>query len=49
MAIGLFLVALGVVFFAGQLGVFRIVRTDLLWPLVLVAVGALLIVQRARR
>jgi len=48
MAIGYLLIALGVVFFAGQLGIFRPVRFDLVWPLVLVALGALLIVQRVR-
>lgn len=48
MAIGYLLIALGVVFFAGQLGIFRPVRFELVWPLVLVALGALLIVQRVR-
>ena len=48
MAIGYLLIAMGVVFFAGQLGIFRPVRFELVWPLVLVALGALLIVQRVR-
>jgi hypothetical protein len=33
----------------GNLGVFRIVRWDLVWPLVLIAIGVLFLVQRERR
>ncbi len=47
--IGYFLIALGAVFLLGNVGLFRIVRWELVWPLVLVGVGVLLLVQRARR
>lgn len=46
---GYFLVAIGVVFMLSNLGLFRIVRWDLIWPLVLVGVGVLLLAQRVRR
>lgn len=46
---GYFLVALGAVFLLANLGAFRIVRWDLIWPLVLVGVGVLLLAQRVRR
>jgi uncharacterized membrane protein YdbT with pleckstrin-like domain len=46
---GYFLVALGVVFLLANLGAFRIVRWDLVWPLVFVGVGVLLLAQRVRR
>jgi phage shock protein C len=46
---GLFLIALGAIFLFSNAGVFRIVRWDLAWPLVIIAIGALLLVQRARR
>lgn len=46
---GYVLVALGVVFLLGNLGAFRIVRWDLIWPLVFVAAGVLLLAQRMRR
>jgi len=48
-AFGLFLIALGAIFMFGNLGVFRIVRWDLVWPLVLIAIGVLFLVQRGRR
>jgi phage shock protein PspC (stress-responsive transcriptional regulator) len=48
-AFGLFLIAVGAVFLLGNAGLFRIVRWDLAWPLVLIAVGALLLAQRLRR
>jgi phage shock protein C len=48
-AFGLVLVALGVIFLFSNAGVFRIVRWDLAWPLVLIAIGVLLLVQRMRR
>jgi phage shock protein PspC (stress-responsive transcriptional regulator) len=48
-AFGLVLIALGVIFLFGNTGVFRIVRWDLVWPLVLIAIGALLLAQRVRR
>lgn len=47
--IGYFLVALGAVFLLGNLGAFRIVRWDVIWPLVFVAFGVLLLAQRVRR
>ncbi|HEV8230026.1 MAG TPA: PspC domain-containing protein [Candidatus Limnocylindria bacterium] len=48
-AFGFFLIALGVIFLFGNAGLFRIVRWDLVWPLVFVAMGALLLSQRIRR
>ena len=46
---GYFLVALGVVFFLANLGAFRIVRWDYIWPLVFIAAGAWLLAGRIRR
>lgn len=46
---GYFLVALGIVFLLANVGVFRIVRWDLVWPLVLVGGGILLLAQRVKR
>jgi phage shock protein PspC (stress-responsive transcriptional regulator) len=46
---GYFLIALGVVFMLANLGAFRIVRWDFVWPLVLVGLGVLLLTQRMRR
>ena len=46
---GYFLVALGVVFLFANLGAFRFVRWDIVWPLVLVGVGVLLLAQRVRQ
>jgi phage shock protein C len=48
-AFGGFLIALGVIFLLSNVGVFRIVRWDLIWPLVIVAAGVLLLAQRVRR
>lgn len=48
-AFGVVLIALGVIFLFSNAGVFRIVRWDLAWPLVLIAIGALLLAQRIRR
>lgn len=48
-AFGLVLIALGAIFLFGNAGVFRIVRWDLAWPLVLIAIGALLLAQRVQR
>ena len=45
---GYFLVALGVVFLFANLGAFRFVRFDVVWPLVLVGAGVLLLAQRVR-
>lgn len=46
---GYFLVALGIVFLLANVGAFRIVRWDLVWPLVLVGGGILLLAQRVKR
>lgn len=46
---GYFLVALGVIFLLSNLGAFRIIRWDLVWPIVLVGAGVLLLAQRVRR
>lgn len=46
---GFVLIALGALFLLGNVGVFRIVRWDLVWPLVFIAIGVLLIAQRVRR
>ena len=48
-AFGAVLIALGAIFLFSNAGVFRIVRWDLAWPLVLIAIGALLLAQRMRR
>jgi len=48
-ALGLFLIALGAIFLFSNAGVFRIVRWDLAWPLVFIAIGVLLLAQRVRR
>jgi phage shock protein PspC (stress-responsive transcriptional regulator) len=45
---GYFLVGLGALFLLSNLGAFRLVRGDLLWPLVLVAAGVFIIAQRVR-
>ena len=47
--IGYLLVALGGIFLLANLGAFRFVRGEVAWPLVLIAVGVLLLVQRSRR
>lgn len=44
--LGLALVVLGGLLFLGQLGFFWWLRWDLLWPLVLVALGMLLLLRR---
>ena len=43
---GWVLVALGFVFLLGNLGAFRLFQWNYVWPLVLVALGVLLLVQR---
>lgn len=48
-AFGYVVIALGIVFLAGNAGVLRIVRWDLIWPVVLIGLGVLLLAQRARR
>ena len=47
-AFGYLLVALGVVFLLSNVGVFHIVRWDLVWPLVFIGAGVLLLAQRIR-
>ena len=46
---GYVLIALGAVFLFANAGVFRIVRWDLAWPLVFIAIGVLLLAQRVRQ
>ena len=46
--IGYVLVALGLVFLLSNVGAFRFVQWQFVWPLVLVAIGVLLLVQRTR-
>lgn len=46
--VGYVLVALGAVFFLANLGAFRFFRWDLVWPVVLIGLGALLLLQRTR-
>ena len=48
MAFGVLLIAVGVIFFFGNAGLFRLIQWQTVWPLVLVAIGALLSVQRVR-
>ena len=48
MAFGYLLIALGVIFLLGNAGLFRMVQWQLVWPVVLIAVGALFLVQRVR-
>jgi phage shock protein C len=48
-AFGYFLIALGAIFLLANVGVFRYIRWDLVWPLVFVGAGALLLAQRVRR
>ena len=46
--IGYVLVALGFIFLVGNLGAFRFVQWQLIWPAVLIAIGVLVLVQRSR-
>jgi phage shock protein PspC (stress-responsive transcriptional regulator) len=46
---GYFLIALGVVFLLANIGAFRFVRWELIWPLVFIGAGVLLLAQRMRR
>jgi phage shock protein C len=45
---GYFLVGIGAIFLLSNLGAFRLVRGDLLWPLVLVVAGVFILTQRVR-
>ncbi len=47
--IGYVLVALGLVFLLANMGAFRFMQWQLVWPLALIALGALLLLQRTRR
>jgi len=45
---GYFLVGIGAIFLLSNFGAFRLVRGDLLWPLVLVIAGVFILTQRVR-
>jgi phage shock protein C len=47
-AFGYILIALGVAFFLSNAGAFRFVQWQYLWPLVLIGIGVLFLVQRVR-
>lgn len=47
--LGVLLVALGVLFLLGNLGVLRFIEWRVIWPLVLIAIGIYLVAQRSRR
>ena len=48
MAFGYVLIALGVVFLLGNVGAFRFVQWNVVWPIVLIGIGVLFLVQRVR-
>jgi phage shock protein C len=48
MAFGYLLILVGVVFFLSNAGIFRGVQWQIVWPLVVIALGVLLLVQRVR-
>jgi phage shock protein C len=48
-ALGILLVGVGVLFFLGNLGLFRFLEWRNIWPLVFIAAGLYVIAQRARR
>jgi phage shock protein C len=48
MAFGYILIAIGVAFLLSNAGVFRFVQWQFLWPLVLIGLGVLFLVQRVR-
>jgi phage shock protein C len=48
MAFGYILIAIGVAFLLSNAGVFRFVQWQFLWPLVLIGIGVLFLVQRVR-
>jgi len=48
MAFGYILIAVGVAFLLSNAGVFRFVQWQFLWPLVLIGIGVLFLVQRVR-
>jgi phage shock protein C len=45
---GYVLIALGIAFLLGNAGAFRLIQWQYVWPLVLVGIGVLLLVQRVR-
>jgi hypothetical protein len=47
-AVGFLLIALGVVFLLSNAGAFRLIQWSYVWPLVLIGIGALFLVQRVR-
>lgn len=47
-AFGYVLVALGVIFLLGNAGAFRFVQWQFIWPIVLIGIGVLFLVQRVR-
>jgi phage shock protein C len=47
-AVGYLLIALGVVFLLSNVGAFRFVQWQLIWPVVLIGIGVLFLVQRVR-
>ena len=47
-AAGWLLVALGVVFLLGNVGVFRFIQWNYVWPLALIALGVFVVLQRSR-
>ena len=47
-AVGYLLVALGVIFLLGNAGAFRFVQWQFVWPIVLIGIGVLFLVQRVR-
>jgi len=48
MAFGYLLIAVGVAFFLSNAGAFRFVQWQFLWPLVLIGIGVLFLMQRVR-
>ena len=47
-SLGLLLVAVGVIFMLGNVGALRFVDWQVIWPVVLIALGVFFIAQRAR-
>jgi phage shock protein C len=48
MAFGYLLILVGVIFFLSNAGIFRGIQWQIVWPLVAIALGVLLLVQRVR-
>jgi phage shock protein C len=48
MAFGYLLILVGVIFFLSNAGIFRGIQWQIVWPLVVIALGVLLLVQRVR-